>query len=80
VRLTLREFHLLRTLVEHEGKVLERRELLERNGAPEDAASLRVIDTHVKSIRRKLGRARACIETVRGVGYRFSADELRGLR
>jgi DNA-binding response OmpR family regulator len=30
------------------------------------------VDAHVKSIRRKLGEARGCLETVRGVGYRFS--------
>jgi DNA-binding response OmpR family regulator len=41
-------------------------------GAP-DAASPRLIDTHVKSIRRKLGRAGNLIETVRGVGYRLAS-------
>jgi DNA-binding response OmpR family regulator len=41
-------------------------------GAP-DAASPRLIDTYVKSIRRKLGEAGNLIETVRGVGYRLSA-------
>jgi DNA-binding response OmpR family regulator len=41
-------------------------------GAP-DAASPRLIDTYVKSIRRKLGSAGSLIETVRGVGYRLSA-------
>jgi two-component system alkaline phosphatase synthesis response regulator PhoP len=76
VRLTLREFDVLRRLIEHEGRVLERGELM---GDPtgHDAASQRVVDTHVKSIRRKLGEARHCIETVRGVGYRFSSDPIR---
>ena len=42
-------------------------------GAP-DAASPRLIDTYVKSIRRKLGSAGRLIETVRGVGYRLASD------
>jgi DNA-binding response OmpR family regulator len=74
VRLTAREFELLRVLVENEGKVLQRRTLLEQTGEPEDATTLRVVDTHVKGIRRKLGAARGCIETIRGVGYRFQPD------
>jgi two-component system phosphate regulon response regulator PhoB len=39
-----------------------------------DAASPRLIDTHVKSIRRKLGGAGSLIETVRGVGYRLTSS------
>ena len=74
VRLTTREFEVLKMLVEREGRVVARSDLL--RGVPaEGASSLRVVDTHVKAIRRKLGRARHCIETVRGVGYRFSRSD-----
>ena len=77
VRLTLREFEVLQTLVEREGRVVAREDLM-AGAAGDNPASLRVVDTHVKSLRRKLGRVRHCIETVRGVGYRFSGGELRG--
>jgi two-component system, OmpR family, phosphate regulon response regulator PhoB len=45
----------------------------------EDAAVLeRVIDVHIKSLRKKLGGAADLIETVRGVGYRFHEPRLVG--
>jgi DNA-binding response OmpR family regulator len=77
VDLTAREFGLLRAMVENEGRVLERSELA--GDAEGTITNPRVVDTHVKSIRRKLGHVRHCIETVRGVGYRFSGDMLRRL-
>jgi two-component system phosphate regulon response regulator PhoB len=74
VRLTQREFEVLKHLALCEGRVVRRRELLVAlDGDPH--ASERLVDTHVKSIRGKLGDARAMIETVRGVGYRFDARE-----
>lgn len=73
VALTWREFEVLRLLAQERGRVVRRAELLGLLlGAP-DAASPRLIDTHVKSIRRKLGRAGSLIETVRGVGYRLAS-------
>ena len=73
VPLTWREFEVLRLLAQERGRVVRRVELLGLLlGAP-DAASPRLIDTHVKSIRRKLGRAGNLIETVRGVGYRLAS-------
>lgn len=70
VRLTLREFEVLKYLALSGGRVVRRAELLgARRG--EQQASERLVDTHVKSIRSKLGEARDLIETVRGVGYRF---------
>jgi two-component system phosphate regulon response regulator PhoB len=72
VRLTQREFEVLKHLTLSGGRVVRRRELLAAlDGDPH--ASERLVDTHVKSIRGKLGDARAMIETVRGVGYRFDA-------
>jgi DNA-binding response OmpR family regulator len=73
VPLTWREFEVLRLLAQERGRVVRRAALLGLLlGAP-DAASPRLIDTYVKSIRRKLGSAGNLIETVRGVGYRLSA-------
>jgi two-component system phosphate regulon response regulator PhoB len=70
VRLTLREFEVLKHLALSGGRVVRRSELLRAlDGDPH--LSERLVDTHVKSIRSKLGDARDLIETVRGVGYRF---------
>lgn len=70
--LTPREFQLLSTLMQHAGRVLTRKQLIARVWSGESEHTDRVVDAHVKAIRRKLGEARACLETVRGVGYRFS--------
>lgn len=73
VPLTWREFEVFRLLAQERGRVVRRAELVGLLlGAP-DAASPRLIDTHVKSIRRKLGGAGSLIETVRGVGYRLTS-------
>jgi two-component system phosphate regulon response regulator PhoB len=79
VTLALLEFRLLRFLIEAEGRVRTREELLRHVwGYPLDSGS-RTIETHVRRLRAKLGAAGDLIETVRSVGYRMSvtlaADE-----
>ena len=71
VDLTHKEFELLSELVAHAGRVVRRRALIDQVWGPDAPQSDRAIDAHIKSIRRKLGAGRGCIETVRGVGYRF---------
>jgi two-component system response regulator BaeR len=71
--LTPTEFDILSTLVQRSGRVVRRTELIERLWGDEDSPSERAVDAHVKSIRRKLGADRDCLETVRGVGYRLVA-------
>jgi DNA-binding response OmpR family regulator len=71
VGLTAKEFALLHELVSQSGRVVRRRQLIEHVWGEGAAPTDRAIDAHIKSIRRKLGNARECIETVRGVGYRF---------
>lgn len=70
VELTATEFKLLRTLVERKGRVQTRDRLLEDvwNYAPD--LETRTVDTHMRRLREKLGRAGEVIETIRGVGYR----------
>lgn len=70
--LTPRELQLLSTLIGQAGRVLTRKQLIARLWGGEGDHTDRVVDAHVKAIRRKLGEARGCLETVRGVGYRFS--------
>jgi DNA-binding response OmpR family regulator len=72
IELTPTELSILALLVQREGRVVRRRELIEELWGADACPSDRVVDAHIKSIRRKLGRARECLETVRGVGYRLS--------
>lgn len=72
VQLTPSEFKLLQTLAGSPGRVFRRGELLDHTVGAGAIVTERNIDTHVKSVRRKLGIKGNMIETVRGVGYRFS--------
>ena len=69
--MTATEFRLLYTLAGHPGQVFSRDQLLTRVIGGGAVVIDRNIDVHVRSIRKKLGRHRDLIETVRGVGYRF---------
>jgi DNA-binding response OmpR family regulator len=71
VRLTRREFELLRYLVENRNRVLSRDRLLERVWGYERSVETRSVDVHVGRLRSKLRAAGAQIETVVGLGYRF---------
>src|SRR5215472_14042630 len=71
VRLTRREFELLRYLVENRNLVLSRDRLLERVWGYDQSIETRSVDVHVGRLRSKLGSAGAQIETVVGLGYRF---------
>ena len=72
VDLTATEFKLLRLLVEASGEVQERDVLLREVWGYSDTMLTRTLDTHIKRLREKLGKYADCIQTVRGVGYRFS--------
>ncbi len=71
IRLTRREFELLRCLVENRNRVLSRDRLLERVWGYEQFIETRSVDVHVGRLRSKLGTAGRQIETVVGLGYRF---------
>jgi len=71
VRLTRREFELLRFLVDNRNRVLSRDRLLERVWGYERFIETRSVDVHVGRLRAKLGAAGQQIETVVGLGYRF---------
>ena len=72
VQLTPSEFKLLQTLAGNPGRVFRRSELLDNTIGAGVIVTERNIDTHVKSVRKKLVEKGDLIETVRGVGYRFS--------
>lgn len=71
VRLTRREFELLRYLVENRNRVLTRDRLLERVWGYDRVIETRSVDVHVGRLRGKLGPVGRQIETVIGLGYRF---------
>jgi DNA-binding response OmpR family regulator len=72
VRLTRREYELLRFLVENKNRVLSRDRLLERVWGYDRFIETRSVDVHVGRLRAKLGPAGQQIETVIGLGYRFN--------
>jgi len=71
IRLTRREFELLRYLVENRNRVLSRDRLLERVWGYDRFVETRSVDVHVGRLRGKLREAGRQIETVVGLGYRF---------
>lgn len=74
LRLTMKEFDLLATLVQNRGRVLSRAFLLERVWGLERPVDTRTVDTHIRWLREKIEDDPAHpqrIVTVRGIGYRF---------
>ena len=75
ITLTLSEFGILSRLVQNQGHVLSRNQLLDEIQTTDSFIVDRNIDVHIASLRKKLGPDFSWIETVRGVGYRFKADD-----
>ena len=73
IDLTPREFEILRELITHQGRILTRQNLLQTLWKYEFFGEERIIDTHIKNLRKKLGTADH-IETIRGVGYRIDKE------
>jgi len=73
VSLTALEFRLVTTFLARRGRVQSRETLLADVWGIEADITTRTVDTHVKRLREKLGAAGGYVETVRGVGYRFSS-------
>lgn len=74
VDLTALEFRLLQALLSRRGRVQSREALLSDVWGIVAEVTTRTVDTHIKRLREKLGSAGAYIETLRGVGYRFTAE------
>jgi len=75
VHLTSLEFKLLRTLMQRHGRVQDRDRLLNEVWGDESVIDTRAVDTHVRRLREKLGKAGDAIETVRGFGYRLRENQ-----
>lgn len=71
--LTQREYEVLRELLTHQGRVLTRQNLLDRLWKYDFYGDERVVDTHIKNLRKKLGID--FIRTVRGAGYKIEKED-----
>ena len=71
IRLTSVEFKLLAMLMQRRGRVQSRDTLLNEVWGYATAIDTRTVDTHVRRLRKKLGKVGDLVETVRGFGYRF---------
>jgi two-component system, OmpR family, response regulator RegX3 len=79
--LTVKEFELLRVLLERAGKLVRREELVHEVWDPAWFGSTKTLDVHVSALRKKLGddpSAPRYIHTVRGVGFRFARPDETG--
>ena len=74
VSLTLKEYNLLKLLMESGGQVFTRESLLSAVWGVDFVGESRTVDVHVGTLRTKLGSAGAQIQTVRGVGYKMEAQ------
>ena len=71
VYLSVTEFKLLKALFGNQGRILLREQLLEKLWGRVLDSESRALDAHVMRLRKKLGNYADCIDTIRGVGYRF---------
>lgn len=77
VDMTLKEFELLEILIKNKGKILQREVLLDKVWGYEYVGETRTVDVHIRYIRKKIekdDKNPKFIETIRGVGYRFSTE------
>jgi two-component system phosphate regulon response regulator PhoB len=75
VTLTATEFKLLEILARRRGRVQTRDRLLQDVWGYDNPIDSRTVDTHMRRLREKIGDAAEYLETIRGVGYRFKAEE-----
>lgn len=71
ISLTRKEFDLLHLFVQNNDKVFSREQLLDQIWGADYIGNLRTVDTHIKTLRLKLGEAGGSIQTVWGIGYKF---------
>lgn len=74
VALTLKEFQLLRLLLERQGTVLTRDQLLSTVWGYDFDGASRTVDVHIRTLRQKLGEAGSYVQTVRGIGYKIGGE------
>lgn len=73
ITLTYKEFELLAYLLQNQGLVLNREQLMQAVWGFDYEGESRTVDMHIKQLRHKLGEAGGLIQTIRGVGYKLDA-------
>ena len=73
VSLTTREFEILKLLLENQGRVVSRERLLDTVWGYDYIGDEKIVNTHIKNIRKKLGVD--YIETMRGAGYKIEKED-----
>jgi len=71
IQLTQKEYEILVYFINHQKLVLSREQILDRIWGFDYEGDIRVVDTTIKRLRKKLGEKGECIQTVRGLGYKF---------
>lgn len=74
VQLTYKEFELLRLFLSHPGVAFTRDQLFSEIWGEDYIGETRTVDMHIRTLRQKLGKYGARIETVRGIGYRLEVQ------
>ena len=74
LKLTVTEFRLLQQLASQPGRAFARLQLISQALGEDISITDRNIDVHIVSLRRKLGSASDMVETIRGIGYKFSPN------
>ncbi|WP_346967004.1 response regulator transcription factor [Clostridium perfringens] len=78
VELTLKEFELLKLLIKNKGNILTRELLLDKIWGYEYIGETRTVDVHIRHLRKKIesdDKNPQYIQTIRGVGYKFTSNE-----
>lgn len=75
IRLTQKEFEVVKLLIKNKNITVDRTVILDRVWGYDYYGGSRTVDTHIKTIRAKLGKENSLIKTVRGVGYRIEINE-----
>ena len=75
VDLTLKEFNVLQLLLQNQGRVMTRDNLLQQIWGYDFDGETRTVDVHIRTLRMKLGAYGDAIETVRGIGYRIGGAQ-----
>ncbi len=75
IELTTKEFDILSYLVEHENRVFSREQILSQVWGYDFVGDTRIVDNHIKKIRKALGEKSYYIKTVFGVGYKFEVKD-----
>lgn len=75
IDLSATEFNILKLLIENPGRIFDRAEIISNAWKDSKGSSERAVDVHISGLRKKLGEKAWLLETVRGLGYRFSEND-----